>query len=748
MVMSTTTFPVAGMHCAACSARVQRALEQAEGVQQAAVNLMLQNATVTFDEARTTLTRLIEVVRDSGYEASEPEPDVSAVEEQERLDKAQDDDYRRSLQRAIVTISLGALAMAAMPVSDRAGVRWALLAISLGVMVGPGRSFYTRAWAAARHRTSNMNTLVALGTSAAFLMSAAVTIAPGYFARRGIEAQVYYEAVILILGLLLLGHALEARAKRRTAGALRALIDLVPKFASVRRNGADLKVPLTQVVVGDLVLVRPGETVPVDGLVVSGKSAVDESMVTGEPMPVERGPSDRVIGGTINRTGAFEMRATAVGSGTVLARIVKLMRDAQATRAPIQRLADRVSAIFVPVVVAIAAVTFAIWFLSVEQNALARSLTAAISVLIIACPCAMGLAVPTAVMVATGRGAERGILIKGGEALERARTLTTVLLDKTGTITAGRPTVTAVQPVAGVDERRLLGLAASLERSSEHPLAESIVRAASDRGIAIEPAESFRAITGRGASGVVGGELVAVGNAALMEDNGVSTQCLADAASVSATRGETAVFVALDGELAGMLAITDPPRPSSAAAVARLRALGLDVVMLTGDQAATARAVGAQVGIDSVVAGLLPEQKLAEIERRQTAGEVVAMVGDGINDAPALAKADLGLAMGSGTDVAVEAGDVTLMHADLGLVADAIALSRATVRVMRQNLFWAFVYNVIGIPIAAGVLYPALGIQLSPIIASAAMAASSVSVVSNSLRLGRGALASRDRGRA
>ncbi|MGE0556005.1 MAG: heavy metal translocating P-type ATPase [Gemmatimonadales bacterium] len=746
--MSTTTFPVAGMHCAACSARVQRALEQADGVKQAAVNLMLQNATVTFDEARTSIPRLIEVVRDSGYEASEPEPEASAVEEQERLDRAQDDDYRRSLQRAVVTIALGALAMAAMPVSHLIQVRWALLLIALGVMVGPGRSFYTRAWAAARHRTSNMNTLVALGTGAAFLMSAAVTVAPGYFASRGIDAEVYYEAVILILGLLLLGHALEARAKRRTAGALRALIDLVPKVALVRRGGTDRRIPLAEVVVGDLVLVRPGEAVPVDGMVVSGRSAVDESMVTGEPIPVERGPSDRVIGGTINRTGAFEMRATAVGSGTVLARIVKLMRDAQATRAPIQRLADRVSSIFVPVVVVIAVVTFAIWFVSVEQNAFARSLTAAISVLIIACPCAMGLAVPTAVMVATGRGAERGILIKGGEALERARTLTTVLLDKTGTITAGRPTVTAVHPAAGFDERRLLGLAASLERSSEHPLAESVVRAASERDVPVDPAESFRAIAGRGASGVVGGALVAVGNGALMDDYGVATDALAEPAAAAAGRGETAVFVASNGELVGMLGITDPPRPSSAGAVARMRALGLDVVMLTGDQQATALAVGAAVGIDTVVAGLLPEQKLAEIERRQAAGEVVAMVGDGINDAPALAKADLGLAMGTGTDVAVEAGDVTLMHADLGLVADAIELSRATVRVMRQNLFWAFVYNVIGIPVAAGVLYPALGIQLSPIIASAAMAASSVSVVSNSLRLSRGALGGRERGRA
>jgi len=725
------------MHCASCSARVQQALEQAEGVERAAVNLMLENATVTYDERRTSVGRLVEAVRAVGYQAEEPQANVSAVEEQERLDQAQEHEYRTALRRAVVTIGLGVAAMVAMPVSHRPDVRWILLFVSAGVMIGPGRAFYARAWTALRHRTSNMNTLVALGTGAAFLMSAAVTAVPGFFERHGIAAEPYYEAIILILGLLLLGHALEARAKRRTASALRALIDLVPKEATVRRDGADIRIPVSQVVIGDLVLVRPGDTVPIDGTVVFGQSAIDESMVTGEPIPVERGPGDRVIGGTINRAGAFELRASAVGSGTVIARIVKLMRDAQATRAPIQRLADRVSAVFVPVVVAIAVVTLVAWIALAEQSGMARGITAAISVLIIACPCAMGLAVPTAVMVATGRGAEQGILIKGGEALERARSLTTVLLDKTGTITEGKPSVTAIHPVPGGDARRLLGLAASLERNSEHPLAESIVRAAAEQTVSLSAVEAFKSIPGRGATGIVDGSMVAVGNARLLEQQGVSVTPFDELVRSSSVSGETQVYVGVNGELAGLLSIADPPRPTSKDAVARLRRLGLDVVMLTGDQPATAQAVARAVGIEQVSAGLLPDAKLVEIERRQAVGEVVAMVGDGINDAPALAKADLGLAIGSGTDVAIEAGDVTLMRADLSLVAESIELSRSTDRVMRQNLFWAFVYNVIGIPIAAGVLYPAFGIQLSPIIASAAMAMSSVSVVSNSLRLGR-----------
>ncbi len=733
----TLTFPVGGMTCAACQARVQRALEKTAGVSGAAVNLMLQNATVTYDPALANPDGLVEVVRDSGYEAALPVPSQTIAEEQDELDRSREAEYRDYLTRALVTISLGVLAMAAMPFAMNQRVRYALLVVTLFVMVWAGRDFYVRAWAALRHRTSNMNTLVALGTGAAFGFSAAVTLAPGFFAARGIEAEVYYEAVILILGLLLLGHALEARAKRQTAVALRKLIDLAPKVARVRRDGRELELPIDRVLAGDVVLVRPGESLPVDGQIVRGASAVDESMVTGEPLPVERTVGDRVIGGTVNRTGAFELRATAVGADSVLARIVKLMRDAQATRAPIQRLADQISAIFVPTVIGLAVLTFVIWYVAVDTSPLVRALTAAISVLIIACPCAMGLAVPTAIMVATGRGAELGVLIKGGEALERVRTLQAILLDKTGTVTEGRPAVTEVLPAAGVEADRVLALAAGLERLSEHPLGEAIVRAAADRGIELAAVDAFRSLTGLGATGLVGESLVVVGNARMLGEFSLDPAPFASVAEGLTGEGKTVVYVGADGELLGLLAISDPPRATSRAAVARLRRMGLEVAMVTGDQPRTAAAVAREVGIETVVAGVLPEGKLAEIERRQAGGQVVAMVGDGINDGPALARADLGLAMGSGTDVAVEAGDITLMRPDLNAVADAIALSRETVRIMRQNLFWAFIYNVVGIPIAAGVLYPVLGLTLNPVIASAAMAMSSVSVVTNSLRLRR-----------
>jgi Cu+-exporting ATPase len=765
----TLSFPVGGMTCASCQARVQRALEKAPGVSQAAVNLMLHNATVTYDPATVTPEQLVAAVRESGYEAEMPRPEQTAQGAQEALDLEQAAEYRTYLIKAVVTISLGLVAMiASMPLmsghavadplmrwASRAlseplaavfpwlyqiplqGLRYGLLVITLPVMFWAGRHFYTRAWTALRHRTANMNSLVALGTGAAFALSLAATVAPGFFERRGVPPEVYYEAVILIIGLLLLGHALEARAKRQTGLALRKLFDLTPKTARMVREGADLEVPLEQVVVGDILRVRPGERVPVDGQLIAGASAVDESMVTGEPLPVERRPGDRVIGGTTNRTGGFELRATAVGSATVLARIVQLMRDAQATRAPIQRLADRVAAVFVPVVVVIALITFLVWSFTADSAAVVRGLTAAISVLVIACPCAMGLAVPTAVMVATGKGAQLGLLIKGGEALERAGSLTTLLLDKTGTIPVGKPVVTEVIANGPVPAARLLSLVASLERASEHPRADAIVRRAKEEGVPLGSAESFKSITGQGVVGIVDGSMVVVGNDRLLEEYGLAVAPLIDRASELARHGNTVVFVGIDGELAGLLAVADPPRAGAAAAVGRLHDLGLEVVMVSGDRPESAKAVAASIGLERVIAGVAPEGKIAEVERRQHRGEVVGMVGDGINDAPALAKADVGIAMGSGTDVAIEAGDITLLRPDLGLLADGIALSRRTVRTMRQNLFWAFIYNVVGIPIAAGALFPAFGIQLSPILASAAMAASSVSVVSNSLRLRR-----------
>ncbi len=565
------------------------------------------------------------------------------------------------------------------------------------------------------------------------------TLAPSVFLSRGLAPDVYYEAVVFIIALILMGNAFEARAKRQTSSALRALAELQPKTARVLREGGEVEVRIEEVVPDDVILVRPGERLPVDGEIVSGGSAVDESMLTGESLPVEKGPGDAVIGGTINRTGAFRYRATHLGAESVLSQIVKLMRDAQGSRAPIQRLADRISGVFVPVVLSLAVLTFVVWFVAVETAPLIPAFAAAVAVLIIACPCAMGLAVPTAVMVSTGKGAQHGVLIKGGEALQRARDVDVVVLDKTGTVTEGRPTVTdlVLHPRAGAEwsEESLLRVVAALEASSEHPLADAIVRHARERGLEIGHAEGFDSVTGRGATGVVDGHALAVGNERLMADYAVDVAPLRDRAERLAGQGRTPMYVAVDGALAGVIAVADPIKDTSRAAIARLHRMGLEVVMLTGDNRRTAEAVAREAGIDRVVAEVLPQGKVAEVKRLQAEGRVVAMVGDGINDAPALAQADVGVAIGTGTDIAMEASDITLMRGDLRGVASAIDLSRKTMRTMKQNLFWAFVYNVVGIPVAAGVLDPAFGILLSPILASAAMAFSSVSVVTNSLRL-------------
>jgi Cu+-exporting ATPase len=606
-------------------------------------------------------------------------------------------------------------------------------------MAWAGRHFYTRAWKAFRHHSADMNTLVAVGTGAAWLLSVIATLAPGFFVSRGIPPAVYYEAVVIIIALILVGNALEARAKRETSSALRRLVELQPRTARVERGGAEVEVAAELLHPGDVVVVRPGERIPVDGEVVSGASAVDESMLTGEPVPVPKGPGDRVIGATLNGTGAFRFRATAVGADSVLAGIVRLMREAQGSRAPIQRVADRISGIFVPVVLSLSIATFVVWFVAADAAPAVRAFAAAVAVLVIACPCAMGLAVPTAVMVATGKGAELGVLVKGGEALERAHALDTVVLDKTGTLTEGKPAVTelALAPGAPLSEERLLAAVAAVERRSEHPLAAAIAAHAAARGVPAREVEGFEAVVGRGARGEVDGKRVLVGNAAFLAEAGVDTAPLRARAAELAARARTVVFAAVDGAAAGLVAIADPVRPTSREAVARLRRMGLEVVMLTGDAPATAEAVAREVGVDRVVAGVLPAGKVAEIERLEAQGKVVAMVGDGMNDAPALARADVGIAVASGTDVAVEAADVTLMRPDLRAVADAVALSRRTMRIMRQNLFWAFAYNVVGLPIAAGALFPAFGLLLSPVIASAAMALSSVSVVTNSLRLRR-----------
>jgi Cu+-exporting ATPase len=779
------TIPVGGMTCAACQAAVQRALSKQQGVRDASVNLMLKSAAVVFDPAVTTPERLVQTIRRVGYAAHLPLADRSDVAEQEARDREAEREFRSLRTKAVASLSAAVVAMlASMPlmssghVPGAAGAHdaisvdpfmrwamerftpilrgglpwlydidprvltWSLLALTMVVMAWAGRHFYTRAWSSFRHHGANMNTLVAVGTGAAFLYSLAATLAPGVFLRNGVQPDVYYEAVVTIVALILVGNTLEARAKRQTSAALRALVSLQPRTARVEREDGEADLPVEEVRGGDIVLVRPGERIPVDGEIVSGESAVDEAMLTGEPMPVAKGPGARVIGGTVNRTGAFRYRATTLGADSVLAHIVKLMREAQGSRAPIQNLADRISAIFVPVVLSIAIATFVAWFVAVEQGAPVRAFAAAVAVLIIACPCAMGLAVPTAVMVATGRGASLGILIKGGEALERAGDVTTVVLDKTGTVTEGRPVLTDIR-VAGdrTEEDALLRLTAALESSSEHPLAEAIVGGARLRGLELPAVARFESHTGRGASGTVEGHRVVAGNAALLAEHGCEPGEWARAAEELSADGTSPVFVAIDGRVRGVLAVSDPVRPSSREAIAAFRRMGLNVAMVTGDHPRTAAAVARDAGVDDVVAGVLPEGKVAEIRRRQQRGEVVAMVGDGINDAPALSQADIGIAIGTGTDIAIEAGDITLMRGELGGVVAAIALSRRTMRTMRQNLFWAFVYNVVGIPVAAGALYPAFGVLLSPVLASAAMAFSSVSVVSNSLRLRRARLA-------
>jgi Cu+-exporting ATPase len=819
----TVEIPVTGMTCAACQAGVQRALQRSPGVREASVNLMLNNATVRFDPAVTTPAQLVDVIRDTGYGAELPDTSraqaAQAAADDEAQERAHDHEFRALRLRAIVSSAIGLIAMiASMPlmqasalaVGEHVGghanhavagsadpfMRWtmttaspwlergmpwlyaidprllsvSLLALTIFVMAWAGGQFYVRAWASLRHRRADMNTLVAVGTGAAFIFSLITTFAPELFVRRGVAPDVYYEAVIIILALLLVGSTLEARAKRQTSAALRALLKLQPQTARVVRNGGghedrEIEIPIDQVRRGDLVVVRPGERLPVDGEVTHGASAVDESMLTGESMPVPKRPGDRVMGGTLNTTGAFQFTATTIGADSTLAHIVQLMRSAQHARAPIQQLADRISAVFVPIVITLALLTFAIWVIAGPPGVWVRAFTAAVSVLIIACPCAMGLAVPTAVMVATGRGAQAGLLIKGGEALQRAGSITTVILDKTGTVTEGRPTVTDIVLLGDADasasananaEADLLRLVASLESVSEHPLADAIVRHARERGLTLTQPADFESITGRGTIGRVNGHHIIVGNAPLLREQQVDltaaaaanidtrtrTQAEAEGEAVVeaerfAREGKTSIFAAIDGRAAALIAIADPLKPTAAAAVARLNAIGLQVAMVTGDHPRTAEAVAARAGIDQVIAGVLPAGKLDEIRRRQSRGEVVAMVGDGINDAPALAQADVGIAIGAGTDVAIEASDITLMRDDLSAVASAIDLSRQTMKTMRQNLFWAFVYNVIGIPVAAGVLYPAFGILLSPILASAAMAFSSVSVITNSLRLRR-----------
>jgi P-type Cu+ transporter len=624
-------------------------------------------------------------------------------------------------------------------VSPQASI-WIQFVLATPVVLWAGWPFFVRGWASVRNRSLNMFSLIALGICAAYLYSLAATFMPWVFPagmrKEGGVIDVYYEAAAVITVLVLLGQVVELRAREKTGGAIRALLNLAPKTARrIGADGNDEEVPLERVAIGDRLRVRPGDSVPVDGVVLEGRSAVDESMVTGESMPVEKEPSGKLIGGTINGTGSLVMRAEKIGADTMLARIVQMVAEAQRSRAPIQRLADIVSAWFVPAVIVVAVAAFIAWMIWGPPPALAYALVAAVSVVIIACPCALGLATPMSIMVGVGKGATAGVLIKNAEALERFEKVDTLVVDKTGTLTEGKPRVVAVAPADGFDEATVIAFGASLERASEHPLAAAIVASATAHGIALQDVADFRSLTGKGVTGRIGGRSVAVGNAKLLQDLAVASDKLQGRADALRREGSTAMFVAIDGRPAGIIAVADPIKATTAAALASLRADGVRIVMLTGDNRTTAAAVAAKLGITEIEAEVLPEQKNAVVRRLRSEGRVVAMAGDGVNDAPALAEADVGVAMGTGTDVAMQSAGVTLVKGDLAGIARARVLSRATMRNIRQNLVLAFVYNVLGIPLAAGVLYPAFGLLLSPIVAAAAMSFSSVSVVGNALRL-------------
>jgi P-type Cu+ transporter len=757
---TTCTLDIGGMTCASCVVRVERALGTVAGVSTAQVNLATETATVTFDAGAVQTTQLTDAVTRAGYtgslrlnapvaaattaaQGSGTTPGATRRETPGSDRDEERDIHIRTLKRkwqVALTAGLGLMAAMYWPIylDTMDWLMPLLFVVASIVQFWAGGDFYKAAWAAGRHGATNMNTLVAMGTGVAYGYSSFVTLWPGQAQEWGLPLHVYFETSLVIIALVLMGRWLEARAKKRTAAAITALVGLAPETARVVRDGAEIDVPLDDVVAGDVIRVRPGDRVPVDGVVTDGGSTVDESMLTGESLPVTKGPGDTVIGATMNRTGSFLMQATAVGADTTLAQIIRLVESAQGSKAPMQRLADRVSAVFVPAVLIMAAATFAGWALfGPTEGRLTLAIGTAVAVLIIACPCALGLATPTAVMVGTGKAAEQGILISNGEALETAHRLTAVVLDKTGTITNGRPEVTHIVVHGGWKRDELLALAASVEVASEHPVAEAIVAAARGRQLELTAVTDFEAVAGHGVLGRVGGRTVLIGNQAHMRRASVATTHLDAYAADSAGQGETPMFVAVDGLLAGVVSVADTVKSDSAVAVAQLEALGLQVWMVTGDNAATARAVAEQVGITRVLAEVLPSDKAARVAELQRDGHVVAMAGDGINDAPALAQADLGIAIGTGTDVAIAASDITLVGGDLRNIVSAIALSRRTVTTIKQGLGWAFGYNVLLIPVAAGALYWWDGLLLDPVLASAAMAMSSVSVVSNAQRLRR-----------
>jgi Cu+-exporting ATPase len=736
-------FPVGGMTCASCVARVEEALSSVPGVISANVNLASEKATVEYTEG-TNIADLRQAVEEAGYtlgQEAETLEDVTIAAQRE---------LRGVRNRFIFAAIFAASIMVLMWVPSFFGKPYLLWVLATPVQFWAGWRFYRGAWGALRHKTADMNTLVAVGTSAAYFYSVVAVLFPGLFISAEVELGLYFDTSAMIIALILLGRFLETRARGQTSEAIKKLIRLNPETAMVIRDGEEREISVEDVLVGDLILVRPGERVPVDGIIREGYSSIDESMITGESIPVEKKAGDEVIGASINKTGSFKFEATRVGKDTTLAQIIRLVEEAQGSKAPIQRLADVIASYFVPVVIGIAIITFIVWYFAGPSPSLIYALLSFVAVLIIACPCAMGLATPTAIIVGTGKGAEHGILIKSAETLERSHKIRAVLLDKTGTLTQGEPRITDIIALPPTSEEEVLRLAASAEHGSEHPLGEAIVKAALEKTLSISPASDFNAIPGRGIEASVVGKKLLLGNLSLMSEKGLPLDGLGEEAERLRAEGKTVMFLGIDSHIAGIIALADTLKPDAKAAVAALHNMGIEVIMLTGDNQLTAKAIAREAGIDRVLAEVLPEHKAEEVKKLQYEGYVVAMVGDGINDAPALAQANVGIAIGTGTDVAVETGDITLISGDLGGIVTAISLSKRTMRAIKQNLFWAFAYNTALIPVAAGVLYLAFGNTgvpsglhfilgdygfLNPILAAFAMAASSITVVSNSLRL-------------
>ena len=744
-------FPVEGMTCASCVSRVEKKLRSLEGVTDAQINLANERATVEYLESRLGMKDFQDALEQIGYHV--PQMEIENLSNRDLEEERHRQETRRLTLKLVFSGFAGALIMAGgmrdalgfLPAWEPATYHFLFFLLATPVQFWGGWQFYKGTWTGLRHGYADMNTLIAVGTSVAYAYSVFATFFPSALKTFGPEVLVYYDTSAMIIALVLMGRLLEARAKGRASDAIKKLIGLQPKFARVERLGQELDIPVDQVVQDDIVLVRPGEKIPVDGILVEGPTTIDESMITGESIPVEKQIEDPVIGASINKTGYFKMRATRLGKDSVLAHIIKMVEEAQGSKAPAQRLADQVAAVFVPTVIGLASLAFIVWWVwgaslaALPTDPFLFAMMIFISVMIIACPCALGLATPTAIMVGTGRAAELGILIKGGAVLEQAQRIDTVVFDKTGTLTLGQPEVTdiSIPPDQNMNDTELLSLAASLEKGSEHPLGEAVVAAAKKRDIVLPPMQDFKVLPGFGVQARVEGHDVVIGNRKLMEEAGLDLSSVENELEAWTREGKTPMLVQVDGRLGGAMAAADQIKPHAIEAVARLKQKGMKVIMITGDHALTARAVADELGIDDVLAEVLPGDKANEVKQLMEQGRFVAMVGDGINDAPALAQAHIGIAMGSGTDIAMETSDITLMSQNLNAVVDAIELSRSTLRKIKQNLFWAFFYNILGIPIAAGMLYPAYGILLKPLFAAAAMSFSSVSVVSNSLLLKR-----------